>query len=165
MDDRTLYDTAPSPLGPLLLTSDGDAITGVFMERHRHGPAVGADWVRDAAPFAALREQLDAYFAGDLRTFSVATRAAGTPFQQAVWAALLDIPYGATESYGALAVRIGQPAAVRAVGAANGRNPLSVVVPCHRVVGAAGALTGYGGGVENKRRLLALESRQHALFG
>ena len=165
MDDRTLYDTAPSPLGPLLLTSDGDAITGVFMERHRHGPAVGAEWTRDAAPFALLREQIGAYFTGEIRTFNIATRAPGTPFQQAVWAALTDIPYGATESYGALAARLGDPNLSRAVGAATGRNPLSVVVPCHRVVGAAGALTGYGGGVENKRWLLALESRQHALFG
>lgn len=162
---RLLYDTAASPLGDLLLTSDGDALTGVFMESHRHGPAVGTDWTRDAHPFRAVREQLAAYFAGDLQTFRLATRASGTPFQRAVWSALADIPYGETVSYGALAERVGDPKAVRAVGAANGRNPLSVVVPCHRVVAADGALTGYGGGVENKRRLLALESRQHALFG
>ena len=161
---RTLYDTAESPLGTLLLTSDGETLTGVFMEEHRHGPTIGADWTRDAGPFSAVREQLGAYFAGDLQTFDLAIRATGTPFQEAVWAALADIPYGTTESYGGLALRLGDPKAVRAVGAANGRNPLSVVVPCHRVVAADGALTGYGGGVENKRRLLALESRQHALF-
>ena len=161
---RTLYDTAESPLGTLLLTSDGETLTGVFMEEHRHGPTIGADWTRDAGPFSAVREQLGAYFAGDLQTFDLAIRATGTPFQEAVWAALADIPYGTTESYGGLALRLGDPKAVRAVGTANGRNPLSIVVPCHRVVAADGALTGYGGGVENKRRLLALESRQHALF-
>lgn len=161
---RTLYDTADSPLGPLLLASDGEVLTGVFLENHRHGPTVDASWTRDAAPFRAVREQLEAYFAGDLHTFSVPTNATGTPFQQSVWAALADIPYGATESYGALARRLGDAGAVRAVGAANGRNPLSIVVPCHRVVGADGSLTGYGGGIENKRRLLALESRQGALF-
>ena len=161
----TVYDTMPSPLGPLLLTSDGEALTGVFMEDHRHGPAVGADWLRDAGPFADARAQLGAYFAGELQTFRLDVRPAGTPFQRAVWAALLDIPYGQTETYGALAARLGDPNLGRAVGAANGRNPLSVVVPCHRVVGATGALTGYGGGMENKRRLLALESRQGALFG
>lgn len=164
MTDRVFYDTLASPLGPLLLTSDGEALTGVFLENHRHGPAVGADWTRDAAPFAAVREQLGAYFAGDRRAFDLPVRPAGTPFQQAVWQALLDVPYGATVSYGALAQRLGQPGAVRAVGAANGRNPVSIVVPCHRVVGADGALTGYGGGIENKRRLLALESGQGALF-
>ena len=161
----TVYDTMPSPLGPLLLTSDGEALTGVFMDRHRHGPAVGADWMRDAGPFADARAQLGAYFAGELQTFRLDVRPAGTPFQLAVWAALLDIPYGQTETYGALAARLGDPNLGRAVGAANGRNPLSVVVPCHRVVGATGALVGYGGGMENKRRLLALESRQGALFG
>ncbi|HEX8385907.1 MAG TPA: methylated-DNA--[protein]-cysteine S-methyltransferase [Rubricoccaceae bacterium] len=164
MTGRVLYDHEPSPLGPLLLTSDGEALTGVFMESHRHGPTVGADWVRDAAPFGAVREQLAAYFAGDLREFSLAVRPLGTPFQKAVWTALLGIPYGATESYGALARRLGDPGAVRAVGAANGRNPVSIVIPCHRVVGADGALTGYGGGMENKRRLLALESPQGGLF-
>jgi methylated-DNA-[protein]-cysteine S-methyltransferase len=164
MTGPVLYDHAPSPLGPLLLTSDGEALTGVFMEEHRYGPTVGADWARDAAPFGAVREQLAAYFAGDLQEFSLTVRPAGTPFQQAVWRALQDIPYGATESYGALARHLGDPGAVRAVGAANGRNPVSIVIPCHRVVGADGALTGYGGGMENKRRLLALESPQGGLF-
>ncbi|HEX9953301.1 MAG TPA: methylated-DNA--[protein]-cysteine S-methyltransferase [Rubricoccaceae bacterium] len=161
----TVYDTTASPLGPLLLTSDGKALTGVFMEDHRHGPTVGEDWVRDAGPFAEARAQLAAYFAGERQTFDLDVRPAGTPFQLAVWAALLEIPYGQTETYGALAARLGDPNLSRAVGAANGRNPLSVVVPCHRVVGAGGVLVGYGGGMENKRRLLALESRQGALFG
>lgn len=160
----TVYDSMPSPLGPLLLTSDGAALTGVFMDDHRRGPAVGPDWTRDAAPFVEARAQLEAYFAGERQTFGLAMRPAGTLFQQRVWAALLDIPYGATETYGALAERLGDANLTRAVGAANGRNPISIVVPCHRVVGAGGALVGYGGGLENKRRLLALESRQASLF-
>ncbi len=160
----TVYHSTPSPLGPLLLTSDGTALTGVFMGDHRHGPAVAPDWTRDAAPFADARAQLAEYFAGTRRAFDLDVRPAGTPFQQRVWTALLAIPYGATETYGALAERMGDANLSRAVGAANGRNPLSVVVPCHRVVGAAGALVGYGGGLENKRRLLALESRQATLF-
>ena len=160
----TVYDTASSPFGPLLLTSDGDALTGIYMENHRHGPTVGPDWTRDARPFADAKAQLAEYAAGTRRAFELALRPAGTPFQQSVWAALRDIPYGATETYGTLAARLGDANLSRAVGAANGRNPLSIVVPCHRVVGAAGALVGYGGGVENKRRLLALESRQASLF-
>ncbi len=161
----TVYDSMPSPLGPLLLTSDGTALTGVFMDDHRHGPAVEPDWRRDAAPLADVRAQLAEYFAGERHTFDLDVRPAGTPFQQRVWTALLDIPYGATETYGALAERLGNANLSRAVGAANGRNPVSVVVPCHRVVGASGALVGYGGGLDNKRRLLALESRQATLFG
>ena len=160
----TVYDTFDSAFGTLLATSDGDALTGLYMENHRHGPAVGADWTRSAEPFAALREQLDAYVAGNLTAFRLETRAAGTPFQHRVWAALHDIPFGTTETYGALALRLGDAHLTRAVGAANGRNPLSIVVPCHRVVGAGGALVGYGGGMETKRRLLALESRQATLF-
>ncbi|HEX8298053.1 MAG TPA: methylated-DNA--[protein]-cysteine S-methyltransferase, partial [Rubricoccaceae bacterium] len=131
----TAYDTLASPLGPLLLTSDGEALTGVYMADHRHGPTIGPDWVRDAGPFTEATAQLSAYFAGDLQTFHLAMRPAGTPFQQTVWTALLDIPYGQTETYGSLAARLGDPNLTRAVGAANGRNPLSVVVPCHRVVG------------------------------
>ena len=157
----TVYDSMPSPLGPLLLTSDGTALTGVFMADHRRGPAVGPEWTRDAAPFADARAQLAAYFAGERQTFDLDVRPAGTPFQQRVWAALLDIPYGATETYGALAERLGDANLSRAVGAANGRNPVSVIVPCHRVVGANGTLTGYAGGLERKRWLLAHEASQH----
>ena len=105
----TVYDSMPSPLGPLLLTSDGTALTGVFMDDHRHGPTVGPDWVRDAAPFADVRAQLAEYFAGSARTFDLDVRPAGTPFQQRVWAALRDIPYGATETYGALAAASAMP--------------------------------------------------------
>jgi len=161
----TLYTVRPSPIGPLLLTSDGQALTGLFMEEHRHGPTVGDDWDRSEAPFATAFAWLDVYFAGECPALTVPIRVAGTPFQHAVWKALLDVPYGETESYGGLAKRLGDPGAVRAVGAANGRNPVSILVPCHRVVGADGSLTGYGGGMERKRWLLEHESRQRGLFG
>jgi methylated-DNA-[protein]-cysteine S-methyltransferase len=107
-----------------------------------------------------VRKQLDAYFAGKLRAFDVALAPKGTPFQQKVWAALLTIPYGATRSYGQQAAAVGNPAASRAVGLANGRNPISVIIPCHRVIGANGSLTGYGGGMERKQLLLDLEQGQ-----
>jgi methylated-DNA-[protein]-cysteine S-methyltransferase len=120
--------------------------------------------VADAAP--AAREQLASYFVGELREFSVEVALRGTEFQARVWAALREIPYGETRSYGELAAAIGAPAAVRAVGLANGKNPVSIVVPCHRVVGANGSLTGYGGGTDRKRTLLELEgAREPALFG
>ena len=163
-EDVTLYDHCDSPLGRLLLTSDGEALTGLYMEGHRGGPEPGPAWRRDAAPFAAVRAQLAAYFAGERRAFDLPLRAEGTAFQRRVWAALSEIPYGQTTSYAALAHRLGNPGAVRAVGAANARNPLSIVVPCHRVVGAGGALTGYGGGVERKRALLQLEARHAPLY-
>jgi methylated-DNA-[protein]-cysteine S-methyltransferase len=116
-------------------------------------------WKRDDAALSEARAQLQAYFAGELRGFELPLAAEGTPFQQRVWRALCDIPYGETISYGELARRIGQPAAARAVGLANGQNPIAIVVPCHRVIGANGSLTGYGGGLERKRWLLAHESR------
>lgn len=153
-----------SPIGTLTLVSDGSSLTGLFMETHRHAPppnewgalvAVGEapQVLRDAA------SQLSAYFAGELTVFDLPLAAAGTDFQRRVWAALETIPYGTTWSYAQLAERIGSPAAARAVGLANGRNPISIVVPCHRVIGANGSLTGYGGGMERKRALLALEER------
>lgn len=152
-----------SPIGPLTVVVDDGAVTGIYMAEHRHAPGETAygDRVGDAHP--ALTEQLAAYFAGDLTEFDVPTSAPGTPFQQQVWAALRHIPYGETWSYARLATEIGNPAAVRAVGLANGRNPISIVVPCHRVVGANGSLTGYGGGIERKRFLLDLEARQSTL--
>ena len=148
-----------SPLGPLTLRADDGVLSGLYMTEHRHGPAAGTLGAREDDGLPAAREQLTAYFAGELTDFDLATTAAGTAFQQRVWAALREIPYGGTVSYGELATAIGQPSAVRAVGLANGRNPISIVVPCHRVIGATGSLTGYGGGVERKRALLALESR------
>lgn len=153
------HTTISSPLGDLLLTSTGHALTGVYLTPHRHGPTAGGDWVRDEAPFAEARRQLSEYFAGARTVFDLPTAATGTPFQQRVWQALCAIPYGHTASYGDIARAIGHPTAVRAVGLANGRNPLSIVVPCHRVIGSDGSLTGYGGGVERKQWLLAHEAR------
>ena len=158
-----VYHTAiPSPLGPLTLRGTTRGLTGVFMADHRHGPTADrADGTENARPFADAVAQLDEYFAGQRTTFDLPVDDAGiggTEFQRRVWRALRDIPHGQTVSYGELARRLGQPAAVRAVGLANGRNPLSIVVPCHRVVGANGALTGYGGGIERKRWLLAHEA-------
>ncbi len=155
----TVYTALESPLGLLLLTGDGAALTGLYMTGHRHGPAIAASWRRDddAPPFAAARSQLAAYFAGERRVFDLPLQPSGTPFQQAVWRALAQIAFGETLSYGELARRLGKPDAARAVGLANGRNPLSIVVPCHRVVGASGALTGYGGGMDRKAWLLAHE--------
>jgi methylated-DNA-[protein]-cysteine S-methyltransferase len=118
-----------------------------------------ADWSDDARPLRQAVEQLRAYFAGDLRTFDLPLRMEGTPFQLAVWRALQDIPYGETASYGEIARRVGTPQGSRAVGLANGSNPIAIVVPCHRVIGSNGKLTGYGGGLGNKEALLALERR------
>ena len=146
-----------SPIGPLLLTGDGRALTGLYMGRAPSG-------TRDDTAFTHAREQLDAYFAGELERFDIPLSPRGTEFQRRVWDALREIPYGETTSYGALAAQIGRPGAARAVGLANGRNPISIVVPCHRVIGAAGALTGYGGGLERKRWLLAHERGQRELM-
>ena len=157
--NAVLYTTLASPIGELLLTSDGESCTGVYMENQKDAAVPAPDWRRDDAALGQARVQLQAYFAGELRDFELPLAARGTPFQQRVWRALCDIPYGETISYGELARRIGQPAASRAVGLANGQNPLSIVVPCHRVIGANGSLTGYGGGLDRKRWLLAHESR------
>ena len=158
------YTEIASPLGTLGLRASAHGLTGLYMEEHRHGPgpAERAGWTRDDAPFAQVRVQLEEYFAGSRTVFDLPLdhdAIGGSAFQRRVWAALLEIPYGETTTYGELARRIGQPAAVRAVGLANGRNPVSLVVPCHRVIGASGKLTGYGGGMERKGVLLALESR------
>lgn len=147
-----------SPIGRLLLRSDGTHLTGLFMEPSREAKATDG-WVEDAGvtPLLAAREQLDEYFAGTRRVFDLPLSLQGTVFQQRVWGVLTEIPYGETWSYGQLAQRIGNPNASRAVGLANGRNPISILVPCHRVIGADGSLTGYGGGVERKQWLLAHE--------
>jgi methylated-DNA-[protein]-cysteine S-methyltransferase len=160
----TLYATLPSPVGELLLTAEDAGLTRVYFERHVHGERMAPDWqpaAGSAAPAADVlveaRRQLDAYFAGALTTFTVPLAPSGTPFQQRVWMALRELAFGDTVSYAEIARRIGAADAVRAVGAANGRNPLSIIVPCHRVVGADGALTGFGGGIERKRWLLQHE--------
>lgn len=146
----------PSPVGTLLLESDGKALTRVRFPGEPADTGTEAR-IRDAAPFAAALDQLREYFAGKRRKFELPLAPRGTPFQLKVWRELLKIPYGRTITYAELARRIGNEKACRAVGAANGRNPLPIVVPCHRVIGADGSLTGFGGGIEAKRRLLVLE--------
>jgi methylated-DNA-[protein]-cysteine S-methyltransferase len=157
MTTPVLTTTVDSPLGPLTLTASDGALTRLAMENQRHAPAASPEWVRDDTWFAPVTEQLDAYFAGDLKEFDVPLRMTGTGFQQRVWEGLRTIPYGETLSYGELATRVGSPGGSRAVGLANGRNPIAVIVPCHRVIGADGSLTGYGGGLERKVALLDLE--------
>ncbi len=162
-----------TPIGMLRLRGTEHGLTGIYMEKHRHGPEAVEErgWVRDDALFAEARAQLVDYFAGHRKTFDLAIDRdsfGGTPFQRRVWSELEKIPYGVTISYGELARRIGNPNAVRAVGLANGRNPISIIVPCHRVIGANGTLTGYGGGLERKRWLLEFEkgtSGEVGLFG
>lgn len=159
----TRWTTVPSPIGELLLTGDDTGLTRLYMETRRHGPhEVAPEWIRDDALFRAAAEQLDEYFAGERTEFDLALNPSGTPFQLKVWDALRTIPYGEVRSYGEIAEQIGKPGAARAVGLANGRNPISIIVPCHRVIGASGALTGYGGGIERKQALLELESRTAA---
>ena len=163
MSRPVLYTTVACPLGELTLRGTERGLTGLFMQAHRRGPTDSqrGGWRRDNGRFADARAQLAEYFAGERRVFEVAVdreAIGGTAFQRRVWAVLEEIAHGETITYGELARRIGQPAAVRAVGLANGRNPLSILVPCHRVIGANGTLTGYGGGTERKRWLLALES-------
>jgi methylated-DNA-[protein]-cysteine S-methyltransferase len=153
------YTRIPSPLGPLLLAGTPDALTDIRLPGERAPLAPGSGWTASDAPFRDAIRQLEAYFAGALRRFDLRLEPAGTPFQQRVWGALLEIPYGETISYAELARRIGRPDAFRAVGAANGRNPLPIVIPCHRVIGHDGRLVGYGGGLPAKERLLALERR------
>jgi methylated-DNA-[protein]-cysteine S-methyltransferase len=151
------HTTVPSPLGELLLISDGTALRGLVMQRGPRPIRVDTSWVRSPSPFSEAVVQLDQYFAGERRAFDLPLVLDGTPFQLRVWAALQEIPYATTISYGELARRIGCPLASRAVGLANGRNPVSIIVPCHRVIGADGSLTGYGGGLDRKRWLLDLE--------
>lgn len=153
-----------SPVGVLTVVDRDGGLAGLYMTDQRHLPDLGPFGDRDDAALPALREQLDAYWAGALTCFDVPLATAGTPFQQQVWAALREVPYGRTCSYADLALAIGRPTAVRAVGAANGRNPVGIVVPCHRVVGAAGALTGYAGGLDRKRFLLEHELRHAGLL-
>ncbi|HUP27066.1 MAG TPA: methylated-DNA--[protein]-cysteine S-methyltransferase [Chloroflexia bacterium] len=155
----TYYDTLDSPLGSILLTSDGQALTGLYLSEHKHGEEVRPGWLHNdnTPPFADVKAQLAAYFSGTLVDFDLPLAPAGTTFQQSVWRELLSIPYGETVSYGKLAGRLGNPGASRAVGLANGRNPISIIVPCHRVIGADGKLTGYGGGLPRKAALLAFE--------
>ena len=152
-----LYTTISSPLGEILLARNDQGLTRLnFQEGARPLPIAPA-WRRERDAFRDAAAQLDAYFAGELREFDLPLAPQGTPFQRAVWQALQTIPYGRTLTYAQLAQQLGKPKAVRAVGAANGRNPLPIIIPCHRVIGADGSLTGYGGGLLIKEALLSLE--------
>jgi methylated-DNA-[protein]-cysteine S-methyltransferase len=154
----TRYTAMASPIGELVLTANDDGLTGVHMVPHvDRADLRGARRDDDDAVLAETRRQLDEYFAGDRTDFDLPLAPTGTDFQRLVWAGLCAIPYGETISYGELAERIGRPNAQRAVGLANGRNPIAVIVPCHRVIGADGSLTGYGGGLDRKQLLLGLE--------
>ncbi|MCY0918843.1 methylated-DNA--[protein]-cysteine S-methyltransferase [Streptomyces sp. H27-G5] len=150
-----------SPHGPLTLVATDGVLSGLYMVGQRHRPAEEAFGERveeSEAPFPEVVRQLTAYFAGELSEFTLPLRMEGTEFQRSVWEQLVRIPYGETWSYGQLADKLGKPGASRAVGLANGRNPIGIIVPCHRVIGASGGMTGYGGGVERKVKLLAFES-------
>ena len=157
----------PSPIGVLTLVASDEGLRSVIFESETHGPRrFDAELVDDPRHpvLVAAVEQLDAYFARDLKEFDLPLDLVGTEFQVAVWRALASIPYGETVSYAEQARRIGRPSATRAVGAANGRNPVPVVLPCHRVIGANGSLTGFGGGLDTKAKLLELESAQRTLL-
>jgi methylated-DNA-[protein]-cysteine S-methyltransferase len=153
------YTEIDSPIGPLLLKTDGEALTAIYMDVPNRPPRDLDECVRDAGagPLPQAARQLEEYFKGERREFDLPLRMHGTEFQRRAWQSLREIPYGETRSYGEQAKRIGNPNASRAVGLANGRNPIPIVVPCHRVIGADGSLTGFGGGIERKRWLLAHE--------
>jgi methylated-DNA-[protein]-cysteine S-methyltransferase len=159
MNTTTLWCRRASPLGTLRLASRGGALIGLWFDGQKYDARSSADW-REAPGDPLLRDaahQLDEYFAGRRRRFDLRLAPVGTPFQREVWRAIAAVPAGSTITYAELARRVGRPTSVRAAGAATGRNPLSIVVPCHRIVGAGGALTGYAGGLERKKALLALE--------
>ncbi len=157
-----IYTYMETPVGRLLIDGEkGGELHHILFVSGRSHVEPHPDWREDPAPFAIAVRQLEAYFSGELTHFDLPMRPEGTPFQMSVWRELLVIPYGTTVSYAEVARRIGKPRAVRAVGAANGQNPISIIIPCHRVIGSDGRLTGYGGGLSVKERLLALE-RAHA---
>jgi len=158
----TAYTHIDSPIGRLLIAGDADRICEVGFTEGYKARQPAADWRRDAAAVKPAVEQLAAYFAGELTRFDLVLDPPGSPFQRQVWSALGGIPYGETRTYGALAKDIGRPRSARAVGAANGANPLVVLVPCHRLIGADGSLTGFGGGIAAKAWLLELELRRSA---
>jgi methylated-DNA-[protein]-cysteine S-methyltransferase len=154
------YTTMKSPIGPLLLAGDEGGLRLVHFATGRRPKSPERKWIENRAPFKEVIRQLDAYFEGKLTDFDLPIVLDGTEFQLLVWNSLRKIPYGETVSYGQLARRIGSPDAARAVGLANGSNPIPIIVPCHRVIGSNGDLTGFGGGLPVKKKLLALESRQ-----
>lgn len=158
------YRRIPTPLGPLFATAMGGTLTGLYFEGGRHAPAISPLWIEDPnhRALAECARQLADYFSGKRHQFELPMAPSGTPFQLRVWQEIARIPYGETISYAELAQRAGAPGSARAAGAATGRNPLSIVVPCHRVVASGGALTGYAGGLERKARLLGIEGVLHA---
>ncbi len=153
------YELCSSPLGDLLLVADGEQLTGLHFIDQKYLPARDGDWYHEPTlpVLVETQRQLEEYFTGTRQRFELPLAPMGTPFQQRVWRALLEIPYGATTTYGEIAQHLDSPLASRAVGAANGRNPIGIVVPCHRVIGSQGELTGYAGGLHRKQALLALE--------
>ena len=155
----TRYARLKTPLGTLIAIAAGGVVTALHFDGGRHAPAIAPEWREDpyASPLRECAEQLADYFAGKRQCFDLPVAPRGTPFQQRVWREIAKVPYGATITYAELAVRAGAPGSARAAGAATGRNPLAIVVPCHRIVGSSGALTGYAGGLPRKERLLALE--------
>ncbi len=155
----TVYTRLQTPVGKLLLVGNAEGLREIRFEKGRRGHTIEPGWVPDRAAFEKERDQLEAYFAGELQEFDLRLAPAGTPFQLRVWNELAEIPYGETISYGELAKRVGKPSAARAVGAANGRNPLPIVLPCHRVIGSNGKLVGFGGGLDVKETLLETEHR------
>ncbi|SDW84969.1 methylated-DNA--[protein]-cysteine S-methyltransferase [Nitrosomonas communis] len=158
------YTIMESPIDPLLLTSDGEHLTGLYMDVPNYLPHMKEHWLCDPALFEQAITQLRAYFAKELSDFELPLKATGTAFQRKVWQSLTTIPYGKTISYKSIAERIQTPKAVRAVGLANGKNPISIIIPCHRVIGANGKLVGYGGGLSRKQWLLAHEAKQDELL-
>lgn len=157
----TSYDYYDSPHGRMLLTADEKAITSVSFIGQKYAPRVQGDWQRDArhAPIWQAKRELAEYFGGQRKRFSVKLAPQGTPFQRAIWKAIAQVAFGKTIAYAELARRAGRPRSARAAGAATGRNPIGIIVPCHRIVGSNGALTGYAGGLAKKKALLALEAR------
>jgi methylated-DNA-[protein]-cysteine S-methyltransferase len=153
-----------SPAGPLLLAGNDAGLRRIIFMRGRDRIHADPNWTQDASAFSEPVRQLRSYFAGELEVFDLPLSPQGTPFQLQVWRRLCDIPYGKTMSYGELAAEIGNPKACRAVGLANGANPIPIVIPCHRVIGSNGKLTGFGGGLDVKEKLLALEKRQLQLL-
>ncbi len=153
------YTHMPSPVGRLLLACSDAGLKCISFPDGKGARQPEAGWQADGSPLREVIHQLEEYFSGRLRRFDLVLEPEGSPFQRTVWKALCDIPYGATASYGEIAHRVGKPKAVRAVGGANGRNPIPIVIPCHRVIGSNGRLTGYGGGLPVKEFLLAMERR------
>jgi methylated-DNA-[protein]-cysteine S-methyltransferase len=162
MSETTYYSVMNSPIGDLVLISNGEALTGLLMNVDKREVADSQAWQRNDGLLAPVRHQLEEYFAGERTEFDVPLEVNGTEFQKRAWEELRRIPYGETISYGEQARRMGKPAAIRAVGSANGQNRISIIIPCHRVIGTDGSLTGFGGGIERKRTLLELEARVHS---